>query len=288
MSYNLVRSHRLYITSENRDPNDTPYNFKIEIPNNLIGLDDPATQRMKISLMNFTCDCMWFEVNARNNGVLFNNNSTDTSTPILIPEGNYTFDKLAYTITDLYPECLCEWISETNKFRFTFTEDHSISFVGSSYTILGFTEDDDGIDGVTIVSSQPLQVRANNMLYIRLNDVIHANDCISLDNLTSPHAKPSDILATVPVNAMPFQTIFYDNTLYGRDMGLFLSNPKLNSINISVTDKYGNYLDYLTDWDMQLLVEIYNVEDDALVDMQSSLHRIDNTLNRLLIYKFIR
>jgi hypothetical protein len=85
MSYQLVRSHRLYLTTENRDVNDTPYQVRFEIGNNLIFLDDPATQRMKISLMNFCCNCMWFEVNLRNNSVIFTNNVSEVSTPITIP-----------------------------------------------------------------------------------------------------------------------------------------------------------------------------------------------------------
>ena len=287
MSYTLVRSHRLYVTSENRDPNDCTYQFRMEIPNNLVALEDPATQLMKVSLMNFTCDCLWFEINVTNNTFILTNNTTHVAHTIVIPQGNYTFQRLALTISQLYTDCICQWFQETNKLLFTFTVPHSLSFVGSSYDTLGFSIGDAGVTGLTIASTSPLRTRANNIMYIRLNDVISANDNINLDNFNSIHAKPSNILCSIPVNATPFSTIFYDNSVYGRDVGVYLSNPRLDYLNISITDKYGNYIDYLSDWDMQLLVEVFNTEDNALVDVVSMLTSIDATLNRLLLLKFI-
>lgn len=288
MAYNLVRSHHLYICSENRDPNDTAYQFRLEIPSNLISLNDPATQRMKVSLMNFSCDCLWFEINNTNNSFIFTNTITNTDETITIPEGNYTFQQLALTISQLYPECYCEWIQETNKLKFMFQDNHEISFIGLSYNTLGFDEIDDGISGDTIISTKSLQTRANNIMYVRINDVILANDCLNLDNFNDPHAKPSNILCAIPVNASPFTTIFYDNSVYGRDSGIYLSNPKLNNLNLSFTDKNGEYLDYITDWNMQLLVEIFDIEDNVMVDIASTLQSINDTLRKLLIYKVIR
>jgi hypothetical protein len=286
MSYKLVRSHRLYVSSENRDDNDTTSHFSIEIPNNLISLDDPATQRMKVSLMNFTCDCLWFEINNQNNAFIMTNNATLVPTTIFIPQGNYTFQKLALTISKLYPECICKFIQETNTLLFSFWQDHSMSFINSSST-LGFIDSDSGISGTEIASTRPLKTRANNILYLRLNDVIQANDCINLDNLTTAHAKPSNILCTVPINAVPYSTIFYDNSIYGRDMGMFLSNPRLNRLDITVTDKYGEPLEYMSDWQAQFLVEIFDTEDEAMVDMLDTLRSMDSTLKKMMILKFI-
>jgi hypothetical protein len=286
MSYRLVRSHRLYITSENRDLNDTTSEFTLEVPNNLISLDDPASQRMKVSLMNFTCECLWFEVNDKNNVFNLTNNVTHVTNTVTIPNGNYTFQKLALTITRLYPECICQWIQETNGLLFTFAVNHTLHFIGNSYELLGFSNTSD-VSGTEFSSTVALKSRANNIMYLRLNDVIQANDCINIDNLTSVHGKPSNILCTVPINAAPYSTIFFDNSIYGRDMGIFLSNPRLDKMTITITDKYGVPLDYLSDWQGQFLVEILDIEDDALVDIASTLKDIDSTLKKLMILKFI-
>jgi hypothetical protein len=259
----------------------------MEIPSNLISLDDPAQQRMKISFMSFTCECMWFEINSTNNAFVLRNLTSNTDTTISIPPGNYTFQKLALVIGALYPSCVCRWVPESNTLSFQFQEPHSLSFIGSSYDTLGFYEDDDDLTGLYINSTKSLKTRANNIIYIRLNDVIQANENINLDNLTSIHGKPSNILCSIPVNASPFSTIFYDNSVYGRDMGLYLSSPKLNTINISLTDKSGNYLDYMTDWQMQLLVEIYDTEDDLLEEGVRLLRSIDSTLRQQLLMKYV-
>lgn len=288
MSYKLVRSHRLYISSANRDTNDTPYQFRTEIPNGLITLDDPATQRMKISLLNFECSCNWFEINATNNQFIVTKLVTNTPQSVTIPEGNYTFQRLATTISRLYPDCVCRWIQETNMLHFTFTEAHSISFVNYSYEILGFDETDDGIIGLEITSTRPLKARANSVIYVRINDVILANDNVTLDNFTSIHTKPSNIFASVPINAPPFTTVFYDNSVYGRDVGILLSNPKLDILNISITDKNGYLLEYMTDWTMQLLVEIFDTEDDQMNNMISLLRSIDTTLRQTMLMRYLK
>ena len=82
--------------------------------------------------------------------------------------------------------------------------------------------------------------------------------------------------------------MFFENTLYGSDVGIYISNGSLDQLSIEITDRYGNYATFLGDWDATIKIEIFNVEDPDLDSMKVSLKSINDTLQKLLMLKVIK
>lgn len=289
-SYQLLRSHKLYMTSRTRDEADHPYDYTIPIPDGYIFMNDPAKQRIKVSLLTFGTYCSWTEVNGTNNVFQIKNVSTNDITTITIPYGNYPFYSLAQTLSGLVPNVLsCSWNAVTNRFVFNFPSVYALMFQGDSHRTLGFTAGDNNIQGNTITSTTNLLPQVTTKIYVRLDDVALANDNINVDNYSNNNKTviPTNILCEIPVNAPPFQYIYYDNTLHGDETGIFIANPRFNYLHVLITDDKGNPLTFIGDWDITLKVEIFNVEDSNTDLMLSTLQSIDRTMKQLLTYKVI-
>ena len=285
--FHLVRSHNVYLSTINRDPEENRYSMVFPVPNDIIFLDDVSSQRMKISLMTFGLNANWTEINSTNNQVSFNIGGNVVS--ITIPAGNYPFYNLAAYITNSQDYIACEWDMPSNTFIFSNSTDSSmlIDFTNNSYQVLGFSATDSGMSGTTITSTSPIVPRQNTELYIKLMNVILGAENLSLDNYADGILKPSNLLSIIPITCSPFQNMFYDNSVYGQESGVFISNEKLNQICIDVVDKQGASATFLPDWTASLKIEILSIEDEDLECMKESLVEISQTLNRLLMLKVI-
>lgn len=260
-----------------------------EIPNSVIYLDDASAQRMKVSLLTFSTSATWTEIDSHNNTITFDIDGVP-SVVVTIPAGNYPFYELAKYITNSQSTIRCVWDMPSNKYVFTnvYKSEMSISFVNTSHLTFGFDVVDNGLTGTQIVSTQPITPRQNTELYVRMGNAILGYENLNLDNLTGPTLKPSNILCIVPISAAPYQHMFFENTLYGSDVGIYISNGSLDQLSIDITDRYGNYATFLGDWDATIKIEIFNVEDPDLDSMKASLKSINDTLQKLLMLKVIK
>lgn len=286
--WSKLRSHSVYLSTLNRDASETPWNISFDVPNDVIYLDDVSSQRMKISLMTFGLNANWSEINSTNNTVAFNIGGNVVT--ITIPEGNYPFFSLAQTITQSQDYITCVWDMPSNTFVFTNTTnaDMYIVFLNNSWQVLGFSAADGGLSGTTITSTSPIVPRQNTELYIKLQDVILGAENISLDNYTNGILKASNILSIIPITSAPFQTMFYDNSVYGAESGVYVSNEMLHKLTFEITDKYGEPATFLPDWNASLKIEIYDTISEDTEAMKTYLQQISETLNRLLTLKIIR
>ena len=285
--FHSVRNHNIYLSTINRDPEENRYSMVFPVPNDIIFLDDVSSQRMKISLMTFGLNANWTEINSTNNQVSFNIDGNVV--PITIPAGNYPFYNLAAYITNSQDYIACEWDMPSNTFIFSNSTDSSmlIDFTNNSYQVLGFSATDSGMTGTTITSTSPIVPRQNTELYIKLMNVILGAENLSLDNYADGILKPSNLLSIIPITCSPFQNMFYDNSVYGQESGVFISNEKLNQICIDIVDKQGASATFIPDWTASLKIEILSIEDEDLECMKESLVEISQTLNRLLMLKII-
>lgn len=291
MAWQCIRSHRIYITSANHDPEETRSDMTFMFDSDNIFLDDPSKQRMKVSLATFGMTSTWTEINSTNNIVEFDHGNTTTR--ITIPEGNYPFYDLAQYITQSQDAISCVWGQTSNTFSFTEANGDAITihFINDAHEVLGFLPTDEGLTGTKITSTTPIVPRQHTELYVRLGSATLSSDCLSFDNYNTNMKnviKASNILTVIPITSSPWQHMFYDNTLHGMESGVYITNEKLTMLHILITDKYGNPATFMPDWTMSLKVEVYNMEDTDLEAMKSSLASIDSTLTRLLTLKVIR
>lgn len=287
MSYKLVRNHNIYVTSRNTN-RQSPSSVTFDLPDNTIYLDDVTSQRIKVTLLTFSLSSNWTEIDATNNIVSFT--YLGTTIFITIPFGSYPFYDLANTITSLQTDIICCWNKPSNTFVFTSVTNDPITihFPTESYNVLGFSQADDGTSGTTVTSTTPIVPRQNTELYVKLMNVSLGAENISLDNYTPDGSlTPSNILAVVPIISSPFMSMFYDNSTYMSQTGVYISNEMFQQLCIDVVDKYGKHATFIPDWSASFLVEILDIEDPDLEDMKSSLDSINDTLGKMLTLKVI-
>lgn len=286
--YTLVREHSLYLNSKTRETNETAYDIQFEIPDNTIWVDDSATQRIKVYLTGFYCWYNWFEINSTNNTIRFTNMSTNAITNITIPYGNYPLYQLAKYISGIYPECTCTWNSYQNGFIFNFGGvSHKITFTSNIYSVLGFVITDNNITGSVITSTTFIQTKKDMNVYMKLQNFIPAEDCINLDNFSGT-IKATNVLHCINLNADPFQVITFNNTIAGSNSALWLGDEMVKKLHITFTDAQGNLMTNLPEWEASLRFEIYDIEDEAAIDMVASLKSIDDTLKKLMMFLYLQ
>lgn len=289
MTTTSKRLHTLYLSSRNREDHEDPYSMIFEIPEGVIRLDDPVKENMKISMIYFKFNSDWSEIDSTNNQFSVSVGG-GTPTNIYIMEGNYPFHDLAKYITYAASGAfVCRWDSYTNKLIFTNPTNAPmvLTFTNSSWQVLGFSADDNGINGTTIISTSPLVPRQHTSLYMRLNGIVLGDGNMSFTNLTSRQLQPTTILASIPVSSAPFQTQFYDNSVYGDRTALYVSNEKLNQLSIDIVTKEGELARFISDWEATIKVEIVYAIDPHTADIRKDVEQIKETLNRLLTLKII-
>lgn len=288
MTTEVKRTHTLYLRSINREDHERPYSMIFEIPDGAIRLEDAVKENMKISLLYFKFHSDWSEINDTNNKfqILYNGN---VPLDITIPSGNYPFADLAKVITRSQNYVNCRWDMYSNKLVFTDTQNYpmTITFTNNSWEILGFNPVDDGITGTTITSTTPLVPRQNTTLYMRLNGVTLGDGNLSYDNLTTRQVQPTTILSSIPVSTAPFQTQFFDNSVYGDKVALYVSNEKLNQLSIDIITKDNELATFISDWEATIKVEIVYAIDPQVASIKEDVSQMREILNRLLTIKVI-
>lgn len=282
------RSHTLYLTSRTREFFETPESLHIEIPDNAIHLEDSVKQNIKISLLNFSFQCNWYEVNETNNSFTI----TIATTPynFNIEPGNYPFINLAQIISNAQNVIKCRYDNFKNKFIFTNTTNSSmtLTFNNNSYEILGFNPSENNIVGSVIVSSETISPRQNTELYMRLNNLTMGDGNMNMTNFNSRILDPCMFLSIIPIQAEPFRMQHMNNTILGEATGVFVANEKLNMLDIEIVDKFGAPATFISDWDCILKVEVIDVVDDNLQQIKKINAEMRDTLSKMLQFKFIR
>ena len=136
----LKRTHTLYLQSKHRTTG-TPAEYSIPLPD--IIQSSPNLEKFKVSLLQFSTYNDFLQVKNNSNTITVNN------TPITLPNGTYTFQKLAKLLQNSL-NCVVRWIQETNSIEFTFTEETTLMFDNIAL-ILGFEPNVEYTD--TIITS---------------------------------------------------------------------------------------------------------------------------------------
>ena len=272
--YELIKSQYLFIQSKNR-ARGTPYDFEINFPDGCISCE--TSEVMAITLMNFDMPFNWYMVNETNNTFVFTNQTTSVSTTISIAHGNYPYRKLADTINEGYSGVYCSYLSSQNKLSFSFTQPHSISFIGKSYQILGFNSTD-APSGLNIEST--LQLKQGTQvteICLSLLGLAPYRDAFNMDTIGNS-IQISNVLLAMPFSVNPFEMMSFRNL--NNQNTMFFNNKKINSVRFTISDFDDNYLTYISDFTMTLKVETYAIDtmSEILNEKIESLLQINKLL----------
>jgi hypothetical protein len=279
----IIKTNYLYIQSKYRQ-SGTPYNYSIILPPNMLD-SDPQYEIFKITLMDFEMYFSWYVVTTGFNTITFLNNATSASTVVTIPEGTYSYFNLARKITSLYPACTCSWLLDQNKFQFTFSQSHTMSFDGI-YEILGF---DYGAtpSGTSITSQNVLVPLRYPDVVMNLSNITPVDSMVTLTNVGSGEMRPSNMLAIIPINASPFQLITYRPNNAG-DRGLYSSDNSLNVLEVSFTNIDGVPLTYLPEHSFNLKIEVHNIQDEQKTQLLEDVSEMKGLLKDLFMMKALK
>jgi hypothetical protein len=245
---------------------------------------DPQYEIFKITLMDFEMYFSWYVVTNNFNTITFTNNVTSAVNVVTIPEGTYSFFNLARKITSLYPACTCSWLLDQNKFQFTFSQSHTMSFDGI-YEILGFNL---GVapSGTSVTSQNVLIPLKYPDVVMSLANVTPVDSQVTLTNIGG-EVRPSNMLAIIPINASPFQLITYRPNNAG-DRGLYSSDNSLNALEISFTNIDGVPVTYLPEHSFNLKIEVHNIQDDQKTQLLEDVGEIKTVLRDLFVMKALK
>jgi len=277
----INRTQTLYISSKNRKHGNASH-YTIPLPQPLIDASSQI-ERIKISLLDFSCYYSWFQINSGFNTINFTNLTTNVTTSITIPVGTYRFQLLAQTIDNLYASCNCLWDETTNKLVFTFATNHRLSFDGV-YKTLGFNYGETP-QGTTIISSNPMEAMATTHIYINMPNVSPVAESVNMDNL-SGEIRVSNILARIPIITSPFQLINYVNQI-PNDNGIDTTEGTLSQFEIYITNHDGVELTFMPEHELTIRLQIYTTEDEKNNEAFEDLKAIRETLKDLFIQKHL-
>jgi len=270
----LKRSHTLYLHSKHRD-NGEPYQYTISIPE--VIQSDPNLEKFKISLQSFTTYNSWFIVKGGANTIRVNN------TPYTIPNGNYTYQKLAKVIQSIIPNSQVSWNMETNSMIFTYST-YSVTRFDNIGTTLGFIPNTD-YTGTQIYSQTPMVPYEDCFLMIHLQNISPMAEHLVFSNHTG-EVRMASILAKVLINANPFQLITYQQTLDSE--GIYTSDNTLGSLEILITDSDGNIFYDMPEHSFTLTIESVDVDDYDMKDLIAETKEIKKWVRDLTTLKLYK
>lgn len=237
---------------------------------------------MKVTLLTYSTYRSWYIVNTGYNKISFTNLETSDTTVVTIPPGNYNYKNLASQISLLYPAVVCTWEVAPNVLKFSFAENHEVSFPDKSYQVLGFNQGA-VLTGTSITSQNVLKPTTNDHICIHLKNVTQ-DYSFNLDNNSGVTMSVSDILLAMPVTSQPYDLLVWRN--YNDEFPIYIKEKKLSSLRFWFTDFDNNFLDYIPDCQMCLRIDTYRVKEDDT--MSNSLNDISKFIKLSFLSQQLR
>ena len=288
----VLRKKYFYLSSANRQRNESINNFSIMVPPNLMALKQD--EKLRVVLTSFTTINSLQNINNNNNSftltiTYFSGGSNTTIVRnFQLPNGNYTISQIATNlstllnistlifgniITTVNPYTnTCQWQSYAyNGFSLTsliISFNPVTNVTDSAMRILGFSGNTTIFSTSTSVFTYntPLPMYSGQEPLIQLHaDIPTVNVAYNTNNNMLNY---SDILATIPILAPPYSPIVYqtfDSESFTFEMPSF--GHKLGTINFYVTNKNGVPLLMLDDYQFVLKVEVLKDDEREHLDV---------------------
>jgi len=295
-----------FISSSNRQPNETIYNFSVDYPDGILSCRD--NEHMELNVLSFDMPNNMYNINSTNDHfqiTLDNANITD----IHIKHGNYTIKTLLKEFQDIFSQNVIPETSILHTFFGTYADALTIECVyndtTNTYTFKKVIDLPFGISlpigfslyfkpincGALIGMTNNLEkeITANGMTtglinLIDYNKIIVHTDNISyyysnIENLSTNSNRQflSNIIfwkskADVP----PYQIIKYNNEDGGNSFIYKIENKEINSLVLQLKNERGEFLKDAVDYMIVIQYIIYE-RDDGNIFLKS----IDNTIKKI-------
>jgi hypothetical protein len=250
ISYQTLSSNQIHLNSSqaiayNNGTYKSDVNFYLKDSVKI----DKNTIEMKLSVVNAQIPYSFYQINNTNNVFQVKVNGITTSYNLSI--GNYNINTFITMLSSLLGG---NWNINYN------TTTNLITFINSSYnftfsdgtnscfSILGFQKGTIyNSSSKILVSSFPFNLNPYNVLFINTFS-------LPLQNSDSYNKGSNNSLAIIPVNCIPNDVIFYNNTTNFKND--FKNPESILNLNISINDIYENYINFNNlDWDITIQID---------------------------------
>lgn len=285
---NVVRSHNVFIQTQNKNSDSSTYQYKVELPESLIKVDDPGNQIIRLTLLSFTMPFNYPQINGDNNTIIINDIYNNISKTISLPPGNYQYSKIRDYVNNQWGSPIMSWDISQLKFIFQTSTIIKITFLGTSYNTFGFNSNDNNITGRYIISSCVLNQQLMKGIYVSVDDLTQGNNAINFDNINVSYFKPSSLLMIIPITCSPWEILYFRDVSYAREFTLDLPVTSLDKFTLSLRDKNGSYLTMLPDYECTIKIEICNLINRDSEAIINSLQGITRQLKEMKLYNYLQ
>ena len=295
-----------FISSSNRQPNESVYSFSVDYPDGVLSCKD--NEHIELNVLSFDMPNNMYNINSTNDHfqiTLDNANIKD----IHLKHGNYSVKTLLKEFQDIFSQNVIPVTSILHTFFGTYADALTIECVYNDTTnTYTFKKDIDLPLGITLpiafslyfkpincgsllgmVNNLEKEITANGMTtglinLIDYNKIIVHTDNISyyysnIENLSTISNKQflSNIIfwkskADVP----PYQLIKYNNEDGGNSFVYKIENREINSLVLQLKNERGEFLKDAVDYMIVIQYIIYE-RDDGNIFLKS----IDNTIKKI-------
>lgn len=295
-----------FISSSNRQPNESVYSFSVDYPDGVLSCKE--NEHIELNVLSFDMPNNMYNINSTNDHfqiTLDNANITD----IHLKHGNYTIKTLLKEFQDIFSQNVIPETSILHTFFGTYADALTIECIyndtTNTYTFKKVIDLPFGISlpiGFTLyfkpincgsllgmVNNLEKEITANGMTtglinLIDYNKIILHTDNISyyysnIENLSTNSNRQflSNIIfwkskADVP----PYQIIKYNNEDGGNSFVYKIENKEINSLVLQLKNERGEFLKDAVDYMIVIQYIIYE-RDDGNIFLKS----IDNTIKKI-------
>ena len=275
----VKRIYNCYINSQNRDPNEPVYNFRIDFPQGHIEAKENET--VSLNVLSFSMINSMYNVSAVNSNNQFSIKRTNADgvssaviTTYTIPSGNYDVISFTNVLNGILSGfTTVSYNTYQNTFTYTKTD-----LSGLRYFIIPLgTTRLLGIKTTTEILNTGTTGTYVNM--VNYNKIILRVDNLSFDRFNYENLKDSDnllnngdVLFWISKNDVPpFKMISYENIDGGSSFHSDLFDKQVDAINLILTNEYNNYITDAPDYLLSLQFEVNGHEHDEIKTITSKI-----------------
>jgi len=253
----MVRFCNLFINSFNKIGNEnTNYDYNLNIPD--LNIHCEEDEQISIIISNFHTPNCFYNINDNNNKFQFKTikSGVTTISTMTIPIGNYNVYELASAMDLLIvAEGHIAYVPLLNKFSFIKKNSSNSTQVffninSDLYKILNvpYNTDIQMLPNITNYSGL-INLNRFNYILIYFNGISCYNQNIS--NITNKKFVTSNLIAIInKSDILPYGTINYIEIAKNNE--ILIGNKQINSLNIIITNEYGELLTDMESWTMTI------------------------------------
>lgn len=279
----LLKSQYLYINSALRN-NGNPWLFDVNLAPVIRCAEN---EQLRISIVSFKLTRTWNWINSTNNMFGIRNTTLGIDQTYKVPDGNYTFRKLASTMTALihqfHPELADVQVKyDPSRGQFYILGDGSnqilFDYTKSICSVLRFPKSDFYLMGSSPVynTGEPLSIDKAAEFRMYIENIPTSNTAVNYENDIGSQLQPSNCVFVMRADIAPGSTAYYtaQEILFSLDV----DEKQIQTMRFSLRDEKGNFIDYAPDY-------LFTVRVDTISTGQEVANEQVTLLKEILEYQ---